>query len=319
MIHPTFPELARFASSADSRDPTMQRHVQACPLCQLTVAAIQDDRVELDTAIPISTKAPVDTPKDLEEGQVWRMEWDGDTAFGAIVQVEDTHVTILPVTEDPDLIPDPLIRWDSDESPLGFSAALWAGPAISVPHFVLDRYYATIVLPDAPFSRTPPPPYSDAAHALISRSVEILEMLSAQTWLSTEEGGSADWDTLLAQADLKYSRLAEEMELSITEIHQLRAGLRDLTRDQELRAAALLGIEPDQLPGRASIDPDLAWALDRPRFRDRIRSRAIELGLDEAAMRRQAARDLALARFRRTPAATPRDLWEQVVDDYFNQ
>lgn len=315
MTHPTFPELARAVTKPQDEHHDVMVHVAACPLCQQTMASIRGDEGGTTFTVTV-TSAERETPRNLREGQVWRLEWEGAVAFGAIVRAHENQVEVLPITEDPELIQDPIQVWTHEDSPVGFSAALWRGPVMSVPTFVLDRYYSMVSIPHLPPQPIAPISSSDASYALIVQTVNTFQTLSSVSWLARSAG--EDWDSLLAKADLSYSQLAAELEMTSSELGLLRQGRTDLTREQQERLMTLLEIEQHELPNATLPRSGLVWALNRPVVRQKIRTRASEWGEDEATTRQRVAYALAASYQRSTQDRESSEFWEQVVDDYFN-
>lgn len=314
--HPRLSDLER-ASESETPDAAVAAHLQACPACRATLASVKGEAVSTDAYIEVESKAAPQPPRELQVGQVWRLEWDSETAFGMIRDHDESGVEILPVVEDPDLIKDAWLKWSRDESPVGFSAALWAGPNVRIRRFVLDQYYDTIELPRLLPEPKVPVAYSDAADALIRETSWTLDFLASQDWVPPNAG--IDWDTILEKSEVSYEELAKELDLSLPRVLELRQGMDELPPDKLELAAAVLRIDVSEVPGPPPIRPALVWALDQPVRRASIRIKALEWGEDEAGTRRRIAQEVAAPRYRNAGDRDSREFWEQAVDDYFNR
>lgn len=316
MTHPTFPDLYDHATGADHIDAGVADHVDACGLCQMAVASIRGESTSATWELAPSSPASEDLPA-LAAGQVWRLEWSGDTSHVLVVDIDDATVDVLPVVEDPELIEGLLVQWPAGESPVGFAAGVWPGPRVTILSFLFDRYYDQIAVPELPESPAAPTPYSPAAAAVVDAVVSRLESLRASDWVPESDG--EDWDSALESAGVSYVELAEALGLTNAEIDELVSGVRLVGDEERLAIANLLGRSPDDLPGAAAIPFELVLAMNRPQVRSDIRSKAVELGVDEASARQKLARDFATADHRTAKKGSPREFWERVVDDYFHR
>lgn len=316
MTHPTFPELARAATHPETRTAELAEHVEGCALCQLTIAAVLGEPSDAVWDLDIESKATDHLPSPAR-GQVWRLEWMEEVAFAAIADVGDITVDILPIVESPELVEDSLIEWSSEDSPVGFSAALWRGPRLHVPLFVLDRFYAQVELPGTSEAGSLPTPYSDAAYALISSVTTVLESFKAQSWVPRRP--NLDWDAAMGKAGISYKYLADALGWTAHDIKGLKDGSRVLTEAEQMALAKLLGTSVEGLPGPAALTLELVRSLNRPALRPAIRARAAEASVDEGTARLQAAKELVGTYHRSSRDVAPQEFWDRVVDDYFNR
>ena len=317
MSHPNFPNLYDFALGIDELDPRIGSHVEQCGLCQMAVASLQGE----STTASWHAKPPAAENEELPPlapGQFWRLEWLGETGHVLVISVEEAVVEVLPVVEDPELIEGTLIYWSTEDSPLGFAAAVWSGPRVTVPSFLFDRYYGHVELSTLPEADgRSPTPYSPAVAALIGSVISRLESLSAADWVPTADGDN--WDSALMSAKVSYADLAAALGLSNAELEELTTGTRLPSDEERSVIADLLRRDPVHLPGAATIPLELVLAMNRPAVRPDIRRFASERRIDEETARQSLARDFVTAAHRTAKAGSAREFWERVVDDYFRR
>lgn len=154
MTHPTYQELTQVATRPEISSRV--RHIEECGLCSLTLASIRGETSNAEWELGLVSKRSEELPSP-DVGQVWRLDWAGDTLFVLIVAVDEMTVDVLPIIEDPHLISGALATWQTEDSPVGFEASLWPGPRATIPLFVLDRFYSSMDVPEIHDGTAPSP------------------------------------------------------------------------------------------------------------------------------------------------------------------
>lgn len=271
-------------------------------------------------------------------GQVWRAEWEGNTA---LIVVTDRHGDRLDVAavhhavEHADAWTVPV---EAGSTKLGFAFGVWAIPDTTLPTLALDVFLGTVpglvvdrvrtLRPTAPsWPDLPDSPDWMLTHPTVATRAELHRRLLGFGELrrlvdgdenTTDPGGSETLDTLLKAAGLKWSEAARTIGFAASEMRRVRDGIPGLIGPEQARQLAdLLDVPQARVEGAlpAGADARLRIELHRPRRRRQVRGRAARTGRSITDVREDAVRQVVGARRRERVSATTD--WSALLDLYF--
>lgn len=241
----------------------------------------------------------------VRPGDLWILSWDGEVvALAAIAAAKHGFVLAWPVTLPGEVSFSPGLV--VEDSPLGVPVTLWPTRETGIGNHLLDRSLGQLLPPDQirllsfalddgaePGLTFAPGSAQDPENAGADRL-----MVEHWTELCFNTGGAED-GMFLDQAKVKQaggtSRIVGEvLGIGLPELRPLMTGVVPITTEQLSAVAEHLGVEgesllrPDPL---ADVVIDLAW----PSYKRDIVVRIAETGIGEAAIRRIARREFALA------------------------
>jgi len=265
---------------------------------------------------------PIEEP---ETGQIWRARWRDTAQLLLLTGSNDSDVEAVPLSLDVDLGDDTAVLLRSDIQPLGFDVVAWRSLRRRLPVRVLD-----VLLGWADPVAVEAVGHAQGVGAAIVSDLdersqvrdamgERIETLEAADWVpqSTEP---IDLAEKMRARGLTPSQLASELDIDPGTVIAFVRGDRVPTSAEATRLSPLLNIDIASLTGAHLVDPDLVWALDRPRFRRRLEARGRQLGItDESEWRfRVATQELATAA-RTTGSVDPRRRWLGLIEDFLGE
>lgn len=145
-------ELVEFADDALAQPEraVAASHLEQCAWCQLRLDGVADGP-DLDPPTDFQLEAPAVIPAALSEafgreqppaaasGQLWRLARDSVASLGFVVDIDETHAVVVPVTFDTEMADAYTIVVSGDESPLELPLALFASERTTVPVDVLAQ------------------------------------------------------------------------------------------------------------------------------------------------------------------------------------
>jgi plasmid maintenance system antidote protein VapI len=285
---------------------TVEEHVAECRRCADLVAEVagpldgSSELEELPTATGFSLTGEVTAQPAI--GEVWVLEWD-DAAFLAVVTsgADTATVRVVPVTAE--------APPDGEHSAPGearFHAA--AAEAVTVPLGVFRERVAADGAVEWT-ATTRPPSWTTALHW--ATSLAALEKSRHASWVPAVADGDSLADLVRARG-LRPRDLADRTGLEPGAVTDLLRADRALTVDEAARLAEVLGVEASELM-RVEIPPALAWAIERPTHRARIRRGAAESGRTEAEQRIIEAQAVMAVPARTTSRDRDVDTWDELL------
>lgn len=304
------PSVAAIARASESDDSDVRQHLEACSLCQLAQGAITGHRTEASLVIPKPVPQPIADPAP---GQLWRSRWEDAVLFCAVIDVADDEATVLPVTDNLELVPSPPVVWLGDESPLGFDAAVWPGPALTIPIAAFDRYYGNID-DEVPSHGENLAPQQEGGRQLLEHIRTTHAALRDAEWV-TVDGTGKPLHERVSEAGFAAQEVGEALDLNPRELGELYQGVRPPTPEEAEILTSRLGIETTHLPATG----DAAYVvreLNRPRNRAGITRRATPVERDADTRRRMMGELLQAARTDR--GTDPAAYWAKRVAEYLD-
>jgi hypothetical protein len=241
----------------------------------------------------------------VRAGDLWILSWDGEVVgLALIAAAKDGFVLAWPVTLPGEVSFSPgLVVGDS---PLGVPVTLWPTRETGIGNHLLDRSLGRLLEPDRirpiaiALDDGEDPGLSRAEGSALDAANIDADLLLVEHWtdLCFNSGGVVE-GSFLDSAALKAAGgtakiVGEALGLGPEELRPLMTGVAPVTAEQLDAVAERLGVESDSLTGSdplADVVTDLAW----PRFKREIAIRTAETGIGEAAVRRAARREFALA------------------------
>ena len=153
-------ELVEFADDALGRPEraAVSSHLGECPWCQLRLNGVAegpdldppaDFRLDAPATIPAALSEAFRTEQpEVEAGQLWRLERDGVADLAFVIDVDDTHAVVVPVTFDTDMADPYTLVISGDDSPLEFPLALFVSERTTVTVGVLAQMAGTLDMVD---------------------------------------------------------------------------------------------------------------------------------------------------------------------------
>ncbi|MFB9310926.1 hypothetical protein BJY17_003259 [Agromyces hippuratus] len=222
-----------------------------------------DDLVRFASRIQVG--APTTGDREPERGELWRLNWDGVTELGVVVDVEEGVPITVPATltrsrlseSQPSTarVGDRLLHFDA------FTDATHPIPAIAFDRLVSSEVdWSTATVDEATTSHRD----GDAS----------LRRLAS--WNQSFSVGSGGLGARLKSAGFTPSLLRRELDLSLDESLALLRDHRALSDDDTTRISRLLDTTSSEVEALAGAVPaSLRAALSRRRFRERVMALAV--------------------------------------------
>lgn len=262
-------------------------------------------------------------PVDPSEGEIWRAAWGTCVQLVLVAEVHDADFVAVPVNPDIDLIDDHAVLIEPGAS-LTHPLAAWSGLRRPLPIRVLDVRVATVHASDLEAVRrgqgagAPITSVLDERAQLRDALAARVDELAKATWLPATSN-VIDLGGMLRARNLSPSKLAPELGIAPGDVIALARGDRAPSPEQAEILARLLAVPLEQLPS-APVDPDLVWALDRPRCRRRLAERGTAEGEpDEAAWRLRVATSKLPMAARTTGSVDARRRWIGLIETYLDE
>lgn len=241
----------------------------------------------------------------VRAGDLWILSWDGEVVgLAMIAAAKHGYVLAWPVTLPGEVSFSPGLV--VDDSPLGLPVTLWPSRETGIGNHLLDRSLGRLLEPDRirpiamavdddddPGLRRAEGSALDTANSDADRSL-VLQW----TNLCFNTGG-AEEGLFLDSAKVKAAGgtakiVGEVLGRGPEELRPLMTGVVPITAEDLDAIAGLLGVESDSL---TETDPlaDVVTDLARPSLKRDIAIRTAQTGIGEAAVRRAARREFALA------------------------
>ena len=260
---------------------------------------------------------------DPSEGEIWRAAWAKCVQLVLVVEVGDSDIDVVPVSSDVEIADEQTVRV-SPAAPLTHPLCAWGGLRRRLPIRVLDKCVTTVGAPEleaicSGVGEGPPiTSLLDERDQLRAALSDRMAVLAAATWLPSNSDGM-DLAEMLREHNLAPSALARELGVAPGDVTALARGDRAPSQEQANILSRLLGVEAEQLLS-VQVDPDLVWALDRPRFRHRLAERGLaENEPDEAVWRYQVATSKLPIAARTTGTSDARHRWIALIESYLDE
>jgi len=277
-------------------------------------AALERDPIRVPDSVPVP-----------RVGQVWRAVWEGTVANVYVDAVSDDTVTVCPMTGHPALVSAVRVFLAATESPLGYPSAIWSGPRIEAPAFVLAGCYGEVPqeVPEEPYA--PLAPLSERARSadsgwhLEQHVRQTFALLAEATWFPTTQP-VGPVRALMNSAKVKARSLAESAGLTADILELVLDGSWWIGEQSKEMLASSLNVSAQDLPHK---DPfakasELARAINSPSRKQAFLLTAQRDRVREAAARLIAAQQLMPARTRlAAQSVDERAKWDQLLDLYF--
>lgn len=279
-------------------------------------------RLEPPSLEPLSAifNAPVTDP---EEGEIWRATWASVVQLVLVTEVGDSTISAVPLSPDVEFADDETVVLDPGP-PLTHSLGAWCGLQQTLPIRVLDSAVARVGPADLEAIRiglgaaATVTSVFDDRHQVRTLMADRMAELAAASWLPST-APAIELGERFRERGLTPSKLAIELGIAPGDVTALARGDRVPTRDQAEILSTLLAVEVEQLLV-VRVDPDLVWALDRPKFRRRLAERGIaESEPDEAMWRLQMATAKLPVAARATGPSDPRRRWMGLIETYLDE
>lgn len=264
--------------------------------------------------------APISDP---EPGEIWRAAWDGIVQLVLVTAVDDSTMSAVPLSPDVELGDDQTVLFEPGP-PLMYSLGAWCGLQQTLPIRVLDVPVSIVGPADLESIRTgmsataPVTSALDDRHQVRTLMADRMAELAAASWLPST-APTIELGERFRERGLTPSKLAIELGVTPGDVTALARGDRVPTRDQAEILSTLLAIEVEQLLV-VRVDPDLVWALDRPKFRRRLAERGVAQNeSDEAIWRLQVATAKLPVAARTTRSSDPRRRWMGLIETYLDE
>jgi hypothetical protein len=262
-----------------------------------------DRRVSPESADTLWDEGVSDT--EVRPGDLWILTWDEEVlGLAVIAAAKHGFVLAWPVTLPGEVSFSPGLV--VDDSPLGVPVTLWATRETGIGNHLLDRNLGRLLDPDRirPLSfalddgddpglafaagSAQDPDNADADRLLVEHWTELCFNTGG-----AEEGVFLD-SSKIQQAGGIARIVGEALGLGPQEVRPLLTGVLPITAEQLDVVAQRLEVEGESLVG---TDPlaDVVIDLAQPSFKRQIVARTAETGAGEAAIRRSARREFALA------------------------
>lgn len=144
-------ELVEFADDARAQPDraAAASHLEQCPWCQLRLNGVADGS-DLDPPTDFQLDAPAVIPVALSEafgreppaaasGQLWRLARDGVASLAFVIDIDESHAVVVPVTFDTEMADAYTLVVAADEGPLDLPVALFVSERTTVPVDVLAQ------------------------------------------------------------------------------------------------------------------------------------------------------------------------------------
>lgn len=260
---------------------------------------------------------------DPDPGEIWRAAWKTSVQLVLITAVGDDDVDAVPVSPDVEFADDRTVRIHPGP-PLTHGLGAWCGLQRRLPVRVLDVRISTITADDLGAVRAGngigPPITSvlDERDQVRDALAGRLAALADATWLPSSSD-AVDLADRVRERGLKPSQLALALDVAPGDVTDLLRADRGPTPRQAEILGPILDLEPSRLLA-VHVDPDLVWALDRPRYRRRLAERGIAEGhSDEAAWRLQVATGRLPVAARTTGAVSGRRRWSGLIETFLDE
>lgn len=262
-------------------------------------------------------------PADPMPAQIWRSAWDWSVQLILLTEVRDSDIEAVPLSPEVEFADNETVLVDPS-GPLTHRLGAWCGLKRKLPIRVLDVTVGSIGADDL-----------DAVGRGIGEGAPITSVLDergqVREAMSTRMGALAEamWAPTSAdpidlverfrQRSLRPSQVAQELGISPGDVTDLIRGDRAPSPEQAETLAPLLDVAPEALLS-VEVDPDLVWALDRPRFRRRLAERGLlEDESDEGAWRLEVAKNRLPIAARTTGSTNARTRWVGLVETYLDE
>lgn len=263
-------------------------------------------------------------PGEPVEGEIWRAAWGSSVQLILITGVGDNDVDTVPLSPDVDLADDDTIRL-GPRPPLTHALGAWRSIGSRLPTRVLDVRVCPALsaeamenLRNAPGVGAPATSVLDERVQLRSLLAQRMEELAAANWVPAN-ADPIDIGARMIERGVKPSTLARELGVSPGDVTDLARGDRRPSVEQAQKLVPILGLSPEQLMA-VSLDNDLVWALDRPRYRKPLAERGRAAGVaDEAVWRLHVATNELPVSARTTGTNDPRRRWMGLIQDYLDE
>ena len=242
---------------------------------------------------------------DVRAGDLWVLSWDGRMeGLAFIAAARHGYVLAWPVTLPGETSFAPGLMLET--SPLQIPVTLWPTRETGIGNHLLDRSLGRLIAPERirtiawalDDGEDPGLPFAKGSALDEQNTMADEDLIEHWTALCFNDGGVEQGPFL----DLDKVRIAGGSPGAVAEIlnigpQQLRAVLRDgspISSEQLATLATHLGVDGESLTGAdplADVVVDLAW----PGYKHDIVMRIDETGLGEAAIRRSARSEFALA------------------------
>jgi hypothetical protein len=309
-------------------------HLRGCGLCQREIdrerhdLPLTDDR-SFEPEIPIEfVNAFASEPPAPERGQIWQLLWDSVAELVVLEETSPDSVRAIPLEPDLELADESVVVTPKLEV-LGSAMALWTSLVRDVPRRALNVCFGSVpvhVLERVDDVRSgkragigaPITAVFDERAQLRVSIARRLDSLAAAVWGPGVDNPPSDTLADVARSrDLTPSRIATVLKIQPGDARAILSGSRSMDDDERDAFAILVGMSPSEIDlYRPKVDPELALALDRPKYRSRLRERAKAEGRSEANYRYWVATH-GLARAARTTRTTSID-WDQLIEDFLN-
>lgn len=319
----------------DAEASEVERHLSTCPECRNRVsngphAVALSREHQLGVEFPKSIVAAFSQePPTPEHGQLWQVVWERVAQVVLLTSASSDSVTAVPAEADPELADDKTVVLPPLDALGSLSTALWAGLARDLPLRVLNVCLGSVssdvlsAVADvqsgvATGAGAPITAAYDERAQVRTAIEERLDELARATWAPAVENAPGDQLADVARRrGLAPSNVADALGIAPGDARAVLSGSRSMEPSERDALAELVGLSTDEVDRyQPRLDPGLVFALDHPKYRSRLRSKADEAEMTEPDYRFWVA-TRGLARAARTARRGAPD-WDQLIEDFLN-
>jgi transcriptional regulator with XRE-family HTH domain len=328
MTHPTDLELVEFVDGllTEPDAGVVRLHLDVCDLCRALVTDIGPanwSEQAPTAAAPLTSGGLKDgfasTHGDPKPGELWHLEWEEDATLALVLAVDPNRVHIVPVVVDTDAANEAIVRISADDGPLGVDLAAWVSLVASVSVGVLYVSFGSVsaaavaqVHRLASGGRTLASS-CDGVTAGYARVATVVGRLSAAQWAGASTQDPVDLRKRAQDLGISVAKLSQDLAVAPGEITELFRGQRAPSAKEAEALSNILQIDLVDISRTPTIPEDIVRSIERPAWRPRLRDRARQRGISEAAARQQLAVDLLPVAARTTGTARGRPDWNQLI------
>lgn len=335
--HPTEVQLVEWLDAEDDVRSTLpaDAHVHECSYCRVLVAEAGEPVGVPSVLVGSQSTLEVPEPREFPtSGQVWRLTWNDVSELALVWRAIDDYFSVVPVRPDPDFADERTIIIESGSSVLPGDIALWFGMESYVPPAVFDRFWFEMDVGSLTTARTSVRERKPVEAALVRTGVPITNALDARyeyredladrcesligaNWRHEHES-SRSFAEMVNDAGCSWSDVTEVLGLHPHDRLRLMRGQLLFEEGDAERVSIILNVTADEvLATNPAIPNELASALDRPKWKPRIREERRVRCIDEGSARYHLAfAALTLATRERTAPSTP-EQWDVRLEHVF--
>lgn len=340
VVHPSDRQLAEWADAVEglSRSAAVSDHLAQCAVCRDLVAEMAD-------AIPVPSVLPgttlqlglgpleVTVPDTPEQGQVWRVRWEGTSQLAMVWNADIDWVGMIPVTPDPSYADDSCVILTTEDQE--GHAVLWLGLETPLPYHTLDCQVSVLPTTGLGAVRTmlrrgksidlldftmgqPIVSAFDDRYLYRSELGDAFGMLAESEWNPQSDGPRVELSELVEAAGTNITTVAEVLSLEPPDRLRLKRGFRPLTMQEADQLVSILNVEVSTVIAcNPVLDRDLVRALSKPRWRSPIDATRRATGEGEVDVRQNIAYAVSGLAARSLSAPMTEDAWHERLSLYF--